>query len=612
MSSERNFYDLDEIKRALHGRIDEFVLELFPDAKRQASCYKIGGISGEKGGSMMISTRADNAGYYKDFANPNCSGPAWHLVAEKKNLTVREAIEWLAKYLHIKPVQTFGGGVTRATNPEKIKQYLRPLQADVIKYAASRGIGEETLRAYNVSNHSSGGAAFTYEDCYENIGMVKKWGIIPGPDGKKDTWVSADPVMCLFGKPVCDPDKRIQRLVITEGEWDAMSCYQVGIPAVSIPMGASNTKWIEEDYHFLSHFDDIVLLFDNDQAGKDAAKIAQDRLGKERCLCVFLPLKDANDMLRSGRGEEIRQAIESAEREPIAEIVDPGGMRDGVRAFMRGDHLVSGDPFFLPDFDLQFRPHEWTLWYGYSFHGKSQCVQNQIACNAAKGKMACVASFEQPPELTFSQILLNYTAYPNLPHTDEFDKAYDHLSQLVFMYRSMDRADPVHLINTFTHAHKRYGIDTFVVDNVMTLDIDRGDNTQQAKAADLMRVFVSKYPVHLHIVAHPRKPPENTKTPPSMADIRGAGEWGDMPHNVVTVWRNMEKSEHVAESENLQMDREEIMNYEKTVPCGKILVRKQRTTGDTPMTRFWFHKETKRFMAQWGEPRPMFSECPWR
>jgi len=610
MSEGSNFYDLEEVKRALYPRIDEFVLRFFPDAKRQSACYKIGGIDGKKGDSMLISTRPDNAGYFVDFADSSIKGPAWHLVAEKENLSVRDAIQWLGKYLQVTPIQTFGN-VSKAADPVKIKHYIQPLKEDCIEYAKTRGISEDTLRAYNIGNHSTGGLGLPYYDAYGNLGMVKKIGLKLTDEGKKDSYVSSNPVMALFGKNVCDPDKKIQRLIITEGEFDAMSCYEIGLPAVSIPMGASNTKWIEEDYHFLSHFDDIVVMFDNDQAGQDASKVAVDRLGKERCLPVFLPLKDANDMLRAGRTDEIKNAIEEAEREPIAEIVDPKSMKDGVRRFMKGDHLTEGDPFFIPDFDLQFRPHEMTLWYGYSFHGKSQCVQNQIACNAARGKMSCVASFEQPAALTYSQIMMSYNAYPNLPFTEDFDKAYDHMSKLVFMYQSMDRADPVHLINTFTHAHKRYGIDTFVIDNIMTLNINRGDNTAQAEAADLLRVFVSKYPIHLHIIAHPRKPPESTKVPPSMESIRGAGEWGDMPHNVITVWRNMEKAEHMAESKNLNLDKDDIDEYDKTVPSGKILVRKQRTTGKTPMTRFWFDELTNRFTPNYGPALPMYSERPW-
>lgn len=611
MSDQANFYDLLEIKSALATRIDEFVLTLFPSAKRESSAYKIGNLAGEKGSSMMISTRANNPGYFKDFADPAISGQSWRLVSLTKGLSFREGVQWVANFLNIKPIQSFGG-VSKSKDPDKLAKEIRNLTPACIEYANSRGISEETLRKYGIGSDVQGKMAFPYYDAYGRLGMVKHWGLKPKQDGKKDTWVSSEPVVSLFGKDVCDPESGIQKLVITEGEWDAMSCWELGIPAVSIPMGCSNMQWITEDYQFLSYFDEIVLLFDNDQSGKKAAKEAAARLGQERCLIVTLPLKDANDMLRANRGKEIGTIIESTTPDPIAEIVEPTSMRESVRSYMKGEHLIDGDPFFLPNFNLSFRKHEITLWFGFSFHGKSQAVQNQVACLAAKGKMACVASFEQPPELTFSQILTNYTAYPNLPFTDEFELAYEHLGGLVFMYKSMERADPKHLIATFIHAHKRYGVDTFVIDNVMTMNVDRGDNTAQAEAIDGLRVFVSKYPVHLHIVAHPRKPPENTSKPPGMAEIRGASEWGDMPHNIITVWRDMAKAERIAEMDDSDYDESETRQFYNSTPCGKLIVRKQRTTGETPLTNFWFHKETKRFMSKPGEPTAMYSEAPWK
>ncbi len=147
----------------------------------------------------------------------------------------------------------------------------------------------------------------------------------------------------------------------------------------------------------------------------------------------------------------------------------------------------------------------------------------------------------------------------------------------------------------------------------MTMDIDRGDNTEQAEAADAIRVFVSAYPVHVHVVAHPRKPKDNTNVPPSMADIRGASEWGDMPQNIVVVWRDVAKGEKLAEMEANDFSAEEIKKFFNSTACGKIIVRKQRATGKWPMTNFYYHEQTDRFMAKLGDPLPFYyGEKPWK
>lgn len=609
--NDAEFYDLEEIKHALAGRIDEFVLTYFPNAKKHQTCYRIGNINGDSGDSMVISTRLNDIGSFRDYADDTCYGKPWRLVAIKRGCSHHDAIVWLANFLNVQPIQSFGN-LSKSKDPERLAREIKPLTQRSIEYAASRRISEETLRKYGVGSGVRDDTIFPYYDYTGKLGMVKHWGHTPKENGKKNTWTNDGPVISLFGKDVCDPEGDIQKLVITEGEWDAMACYEAGIPAVSIPMGVSNHQWITEDYQYLSNFDEIVLLFDNDQPGRKAAEEVASRLGKERCLIVTLPLKDANDMLKANRGREIATIIATTMPEPIAEIVDPDSMKEQVRSFMRRDHLVSGDGFFLPDFDLNFREHEITLWFGYTFHGKSITLANQIGSLACRGIPTCVASFEQQPEMTFSQILEIIATRPNLPYEEDFDKAFEWASQIVFMYKSMKRADPRHLIQTFIHAHKRYGIKVFVIDNVMTLDVDRGDNTQQAEAADLIRMFAADYPVHVHIVAHPRKAPESTVKPPGTNEIRGAAEWGDIPHNIICVWRDMAKMERMSEMEETGYSQDDIRRFWESTPDGKLLVRKQRISGKTPMANFWFHEETKRITRNPKPPTPMYSEYPWK
>lgn len=606
---EKQFFDIEEIKTLLATRIDDFVLTLFPNAKKEASCYRIGNLDGEAGRSMLISTRTNNPGYYMDSATGD-KGKAWNLVAAKHGLSVAESIAWLARFLGIQPIESFGS-IKRSENPADLAKSIVGLTQRSIDYAKGRGISEETLRAYGVgSSKHQDGTCFPYYDAFGDLGRIKHWGHKPKPDGKKDTWVKGN-VTALFGKDVCSIEKKIDRLVICEGEFDAMSCFELGIPAVSIPMGCSNMDWITNDYQYLSYFDEIVVMFDNDDAGKKAAKDVIARLGAERCMNVTLPLKDANEMLVKGRGDELKQIIANAAKEPIAEIIDPNELKAGVKSCLRNEHINDGDPFFLVNFDITFRKHEVTLWFGYSHMGKSQAVQNLAANLAARGKASCIASFEQPPEVTLAQVFTSFTADPNFVDNDEFELAYSHLTGLVYMYKSMDRADPKHLISTFIHAHKRYGVDSFIIDNVMTMAVDRGDNTAQATTMDMLRMFVARYPVHLNLVAHPRKPPESMAKPPGMTEIRGASEWGDMPNNIITVWKDTAKSERIEEMIAANFTEEEIHKFWQSTPCGKFLVRKQRATGRTPMTDFWFHLDTRRFMKQPGRPHPFYSEIPW-
>ena len=64
-----------------------------------------------------------------------------------------------------------------------------------------------------------------------------------------------------------DPSKP---LLITEGEIDRLAAIESGFKnAVSVPFGAENYHWIEENWGWLEQFDEIIVWSDNDDAGKE-------------------------------------------------------------------------------------------------------------------------------------------------------------------------------------------------------------------------------------------------------------------------------------------------------------------------------------------------------
>lgn len=296
------------------------------------------------------------------------------------------------------------------------------------------------------------------------------------------------------------------------------------------------------------------------------------------------------------------------------QLVEPESMEEQVVSYLNGDRVLGGDGFFLSPFDLAFRKHEWTVWLGVSTHGKSQAVQNQVAWLASLGRKSIIASLEQPPEITLGQILKSMTAYPDLARSDEFKPAYAYINKMVRMYKGQRKTSPKHLLETFRQAYLNDGTDTGVIDNLMCLQVDRGDNSALANAIDEMRVFVSEYPFHLHLVVHPRKQGNNepANKSPSQQDIRGPAEIGDQPNNVVVVYRDLAKGKRLAEMEADNFTQAEITNFWNSTPCGKISVEKQRLTGTMPIKNVWFDPESNRFMDKPGKARPMFDgQPPW-
>ena len=104
--------------------------------------------------------------------------------------------------------------------------------------------------------------------------------------------------------------KRDEKLVIVEGEMDAMSVWeaQPNWAVVSIPNGAAAAKKaIQNNYEWINYYSKIVLFFDNDEAGQKAAKEAAGVLPPGKVFIGFLEdYKDASEALQAGETEAVR------------------------------------------------------------------------------------------------------------------------------------------------------------------------------------------------------------------------------------------------------------------------------------------------------------------
>ena len=118
-----------------------------------------------------------------------------------------------------------------------------------------------------------------------------------------------------------------KRVVITEGELDAASCQEAmpGWPMVSLPSGAAAAKKsVQRAIPWLQGYEEIVLFFDNDDAGRKATEEAASVLPPGKCKIATLQgdYKDASDALSANDPEAIRRAIWDAKPYRPDGIVD--------------------------------------------------------------------------------------------------------------------------------------------------------------------------------------------------------------------------------------------------------------------------------------------------
>ena len=145
----------------------------------------------------------------------------------------------------------------------------------------------------------------------------------------------------LFGQHLFPSSGK--RIVVTEGELDAASCYEAmgGWPMVSLPHGAASAKKdIQKQIPLFQGYEEIVLFFDSDEPGRKAAKEAASVLPPGKVKIARLEsYKDASDALQDGNAEAIRKAIWNAESFRPDGIIDAKTLRNLVTT--RKHHMTT-------------------------------------------------------------------------------------------------------------------------------------------------------------------------------------------------------------------------------------------------------------------------------
>ena len=239
---------------------------------------------------------------------------------------------------------------------------------------ARRGISSATARKYSygyVESREGEAQAATYFDA-QGRPVAQKLRLKKGSDGKKRmAWAGDASKAVLFGQQLLGQGGRM--LVITEGELDAMSVYEASgrkYPAVSIRSGAAGAlKDCATVLEWLCTFERVVLMFDMDQPGRDAAQAVAALLPPGKAFVATLPAKDANEVLETLGAAALSRAVWEAQPWRPDGLVSGESLREHLTR-----PLPKGVP--LPHMGLQaklrgVRPGELWMFGAGSGAGKS-------------------------------------------------------------------------------------------------------------------------------------------------------------------------------------------------------------------------------------------------
>lgn len=198
-------------------------------------------------------------------------------------------------------------GVVPTTKVSDFKTYQRNSMNTTVndgEFAdlTDRGISVATARKYGVkvSKNSDGSIAKHHYPYYiKNEAVSTK---VRNTGDKSFAWLGSPKGTALFGQQLFKEGGKYVTLV--EGECDALAAYELlgsQWPVVSVKNGAQGgLQDVKDNLEFLESFDNVVINFDNDKVGQEAARKIAQILTPSKAKILTLPseFKDANDMLR--------------------------------------------------------------------------------------------------------------------------------------------------------------------------------------------------------------------------------------------------------------------------------------------------------------------------
>ena len=178
-----------------------------------------------------------------------------------------------------------------------------------IEALPKRKITSETCKVFNYETGIYNGKhchiSNYYDKQYNRVAQHLRF-----PD-KSFIWIGDTDKITLFGQNLWRDGGRM--VVVTEGELDAMSvsqCQNNKFPVVSVPSGAASAKkYILRELEWLSKFENIVLMFDQDEAGNKASIECANILPVRKVKIAKLQAKDASELLQAGKANKIIDGV---------------------------------------------------------------------------------------------------------------------------------------------------------------------------------------------------------------------------------------------------------------------------------------------------------------
>jgi len=354
-------------------------------------------------------------------------------------------------------------------------------------------------------------------------------------------------------------------LTICEGELDALSVSEMfdgKWPVVSLKNGANSAaKDVKDNLEYIESFDNVVLCFDQDQAGFEAVKDVQDIVSVGKLKVCRLPMKDASDMLVNGKVKDFTNAWWSAES------YTPAGI---VRGEDTWEHLLKDENLVNIDYPWQglnaltygFRAKELVTITSGSGMGKTSVVKELEAYILDKtDDNLAIIHLEESIERSVKGLM---SIEANAPiHIPQFEKklSVEQKKELwqksvgdknVYFYDHFGSMSEDSLLNVIRTYAKSFDCKWIVLDHLSIVVSDQDGVLDERKAIDAimtkLRKIVQETGVGLFLISHLRRPQGKAHEEGgqvSLSELRGSAAIAQLSDIVIGLERNQQADDPI-------------------------------------------------------------------
>lgn len=332
--------------------------------------------------------------------------------------------------------------------------------------------------------------------------------------GKRFSIIGSGKSLRFFGQNLFNGGKSV---VITEGEIDALSvatAFDGKWPVVSLPNGAqSAVKVCQQEYEWLDGFEKIVLCFDQDEPGREAAKEVAQVLPPGKAYIMALPRKDANEVLVNDGPGPITNAFWNASQWRPDGIRRLSDIREAAKA-----PIAFGLPWAFPTLTAgTFGRREGEV---YTFGagtgvGKTDIFTQQIEHDVSKlGEPVGVFFLEQQNVETVRRLAGKTMGKPfHVPQLDpstalwsheDYEAAVDLLADtdLVYLYNHFGQSNWDVIKSRIRFLRKNHGVRLIYLDNLTSLADPANERATIEQAMADISSMSQEMGLIFHLISH--------------------------------------------------------------------------------------------------------------